>query len=285
MKKTLTVALVALAVNASAQKISNKISFPQGAKLEMITQSNAVVSMDMMGQAMETKINATFTRLFDIEKVNNGAATIEHKMKRVQMNFETPMAGSQTFDSENEADMKGEGGKMAEKALKNKYTITVDPTGKVTAVVADDDNPNKPGADGADAANPLEGMLDGIGLPKVGDATEFRILPEREVSKGESWTDTTGGIKKTYTLVDVSDTDLIISFNGEGKTERKQEANGMEISISQNDKYTGRLVIDRKTGILKQKSENIDSEGLMEMMGQSVPMKTKATRNTTITGM
>src|SRR3712207_393258 len=143
MKQFFLVAALAISVTGFSQKVSNKLAFQKGQKLEMITKVNSVVSMEMMGQSMETKVDATVTRSFDIEDVANGVATIDHKMKRMQMSIEAPMAGAQSFDSDNEADMKGEGGKQMEKALKNKYTMSVDALGNVTAIKADDDNPNK----------------------------------------------------------------------------------------------------------------------------------------------
>ena len=143
MKQFFLVAAVAISVTGFSQKINNKLLFQKGQKLEMVSKVNSVVSMEMMGQSMDTKIDATITRSFDVEDVANGAATIEHKMKRMQMSFESPMAGSQSFDSDKEADMKGDGGKAMEKALKNKYSMTVDAGGKITAVKSDDDNPNK----------------------------------------------------------------------------------------------------------------------------------------------
>jgi hypothetical protein len=279
MKKLFLSATLLLSLSVFSQKISNKLTFAKSGKLEMVAQTNSVISMEMMGQSMDTKVNVTITRLFDIEDVSSQATTIEHKLKRIQMNFEAPMAGSQSFDSDNEADMKGDAGKNMEKAMKNKYTITVDGSGNITNVKADDDNPNKEQeASGDMMANTLSQMVDGLGLPKAGNASEFKILPDHEVSKGESWTDTANNAKTVYTLADVSDTDLTVTYTGEGTTERKQEANGMEIKMSSKDKTSGTITLDRKTGLMKAKTETTDSEGTMEMMGQTVPTKSKITR-------
>lgn len=287
MKQFFLVAAMAISATGFSQKVSNKLSFQKGQKLEMITKVNTLVSMEMMGQAMDTKVEATVTRIFDVADVAAGVATIEHKMKRMQMNIEAPMAGAQTFDSENEADMKGEGGKAMEKALKNKYTMSVDAVGKITAIKADDDNPNK-NATGTQAADMLSGSMGqqaSTVLPKIGDASEFKVLPNREVGKGETWTDTTKGVKATYTIADITPTDVIINFTEEGKTERKQEANGMELKITTKDKTTGKITLDAKTGLLKEKTGVTDSEGTMEIMGQEVPMTTKTTTTTTTKGM
>jgi hypothetical protein len=288
MKQFFLVAAVAISFSAMGQKVSSKLTFQKGQKLEMVSKINSTVSMEMMGQAMDTKVDATITRLFDVADVANGATTIEHKMKRMQMNIEAPMAGAQSFDSDNEKDMKGDGGKAMEKALKNKYSMTVDAGGKITAVKADDDNPNKSGK--ADAGSDMmsgamAGMAAGMELPKIGGVSEFKILPEAGAAKGESWTDTTGGKKASYTITDITDAAILIDFSEEGATERVQEANGMELKISTKDKTTGKITLDKKTGLLKEKTATTSSEGKMEVMGQEVPMTTKTTSSITVNGI
>ena len=288
MKQFFLMAALAISITGFSQKVSNKLSFQKGQKLEMVSKVNSIVSMEMMGQTMDTKIDATITRLFDVEDVANGAATIEHKMKRMQMSFESPMAGgAQSFDSDKEADMKGEAGKAMEKALKNKYAMTLDPSGKITAIKADDDNPNKSEkkvdvAAGDMMSGAMAGMADGMGLPSAGDFSEFKVLPEAGATKGGTWTDTAEGKKAVYTVTDVTDADVIINYTEEGTTSKTQEANGMELKISSKDKTTGKIILDKKSGLLKERTATTDSEGTMEIMGQSVPMTTKVTKVTTV---
>ncbi len=284
MKQLFLVAAIAFATTGFAQKVNNKLTFQKGQKLEMTSKVNALISMEMMGQAMESKIDATVTRLFDVEDVTNNSATLEHKVKRIQMNFEAPMQGAQTFDSDNEKDMKGDGGKTMEKALKNKYSMTVDAGGKITAVKADDNNPNKTPtkADADMMSNALAQFAAGFDLPKTGDTSEFMILPAKELAKGESWTNALGNAKTVYTLADVTDADIIIDYTEEASTSRTQEAMGQEIKMSSKDKTTGKITLDKKTGLLKEKTATTNSEGNMEMAGQTMPMNTKTTKTVTV---
>jgi len=284
MKQLFLVAAIVFAATGFAQKVNNKLTFQKGQKLEMTSKVNTLISMEMMGQAMESKIDATVTRLFDVEDVTNNSATLEHKVKRIQMNFEAPMQGAQTFDSDNEKDMKGDGGKTMEKALKNKYTMTVDAGGKITAVKADDNNPNKTPtkADADMMSNALAQFAAGFDLPKTGDTSEFMILPAKELAKGESWTNALGNAKTVYTLADVTDADIIINYTEEASTSRTQEAMGQEIKMSSKDKTTGKITLDKKTGLLKEKIATTNSEGNMEMAGQTMPMNTKTTKTITV---
>ncbi len=284
MKQLFLVAAIAFATTGFAQKVNNKLTFQKGQKLEMTSKVNTLISMEMMGQAMESKIDATVTRLFDVEDVTNNSATIEHKVRRIQMNFEAPMQGVQTFDSDNEKDMKGDGGKVMEKALKNKYSMTVDAGGKITAVKADDNNPNNtPKKEDADMmSTALAQFAAGFDLPKTGDTSEFMILPPKELAKGESWTDSSKNIKTVYTLADVTDADIIVNYTEEASTSRIQEAMGQEITMNSKDKTTGKIILDKKSGLLKEKTATTNSEGNMEMAGQTMPMNTKTTKTITV---
>jgi len=180
--------------------------------------------------------------------------------------------------------MKGDGGKTMEKALKNKYSMTVDAGGKITAVKADDNNPNKtPTKPDADMmSNALAQFAAGFDLPKTGDTSEFMILPAKELAKGESWTNALGNAKTVYTLADVTDADIIINYTEEASTSRTQEAMGQEIKMSSKDKTTGKIILDKKSGLLKEKTATTNSEGNMEMAGQSMPMNTKTTKTVTV---
>jgi hypothetical protein len=233
---------------------------------------------------MESKLDATITRLFDVEEVTNNSATIGHKVKRIQMNFEAPMQGAQAFDSDNEKDMKSDGGKAMEKALKNKYSMTMDAGGKITAVKANDDNPNKtPKKEDADImSNALAQIATGFDLPKTGDTSEFMILPAKELAKGESWTDSSKNIKTIYTLADVTDADIIVNYTEEASTLRTQEALGQEMTINSKDKTTGKIILDKRSGLLKEKTATTNSEGNMEIAGQTIPMNTKTTKTVTV---
>lgn len=287
MKQLFLLVSIAFATTGFAQKVNNKLTFQKGQKLEMTSKINTVVSMEMMGQAMDTKIDATVTRLFDVEDITKSGTTIEHKVKRIQMNLEAPMQGVQKFDSDNEKDMKGDGGKAMEKALKNKYSMTVDASGKITAVKADDDNPNKaPKKEDADMmSNALAQFAAGFDLPKTGDTSEFMILPAKELAKGETWTDSSKNIKTVYTLGEVTDADIIIVYTEEASISRTQEAMGQEITMTSKDKTMGKIILDKKSGLLKEKTATTNSEGNMEMAGQTMPMTTKTTKTVTVKGI
>ncbi len=277
-------AVVFAALNGQSQKVTNELKFPKGAKIEVVTSINNVA--EVMGEITTT---VTATRTLDVEDVKDGVATIESKVKRLQFTFEG-MGQSQTFDSENEADMKGEGGKMAEKGLKNKYSMKVDAQGKILEVTPDDDNPNgKPEKE--TPADPMSGMMDGVlggmDLPKAGDKIDFAILPNKEIVKGLSWNDTTSTAPElkrsaTFTVSDITEDNIVVSFTEESSGRITRENMGMEIIIDQVEKTTGEILINKRTGLPSQKKSTKTTEGTMEVMGQTMPLASKTVVTETI---
>jgi hypothetical protein len=286
MKKVFLVATIALATTSFAQKVNNTLSFPKGHQLEMVTTVNSTVSQEAMGQSMDTKLNATVIRVFNVQNATASNATLEHKVKKIQMNIESPMGGAQSFDSDSAKDMQSEAGKGVQKTLNSKYTMTVDKSGKVIDVKADTSAKSGDEASEDMVANVLSQIVQGIDAPKVGDKSEFTILPNREVSKGDSWTDSTkNGGMATYTVADINDAEITINFTSNDSLVRKQEAMGQEITITTKDTTTGKIILDRKTGIVKQTNSTTNSDGQMEVMGQTMPMNTKTIRTVVVRGI
>lgn len=286
MKKLILIACIALSANAFAQKVSGKINYPKGKKLEVVTTTKKEASMDVMGQSIESGVDATLTESFDIEDVNANGATIEYKVKRLVFTANS-MGNNQEFDSEKEGDRKGEVGKVLEKGLKNKYTMKVDAHGKVLEVKADDDNPNgKSSEDDAVAAMLSMQLGTNFQLPKAGDATIFAILPAREIAQGDSWTDSTmnNGAKTVtvYKVNSITATDIILDFTQQTTVNTTQTMMGTEATINTEDKGKGQVVLDKSTGLMKQKTETLESSGTIEAQGMSIPISGKTTINVAV---
>ena len=277
MKKIFLTIMLLGAITAQSQKINNNLAFEKGKKLEMtITVSSNVTSMG------NTTIEAVIERSFDVEDLVNGNAVIEHKIKRIRFSMES-MMGAESFDSENEDDRKGEIGKAMEKTLKNKYTMTLDATGKVIDIKKDDDN--KTAAKDLNEemiANILSQVGEGLQTPEVGESSDFKILPDRELTKGEAWTDSTTDRKTTYTVEDITATDIIISFVEEKKVEKKQEMMGNVLTIVSVENSTGTITLDIKSGLLKEKSATTDSTGTIDVMGNTMPVISNTTKKWTV---
>jgi len=279
-----------ITLGVAAQKNDKgKVSFPKGQKLEMTAQTKAVITQEVAGQSMDMNVNSTITRSFDIEDVTNGTAKIEHKVKRLQFSFDV-MGQSQSFDSDKPEDLKTEIGKSLEKSVKNKYTISVNENGTIVNVKADDDNPNKneESTDNDMMGNIMGQFAEGLEVPKTGDVISLKVVDVAQLTKGQSWTDSlSGGESGTvkYTVTNITPSEILIDYVSDGTTKRKQEVGGgMEVDVSMTNKTSGVITLDKKSGLLKQRTLISEGSGNMEAMGQKIPMKSKITATIAVNG-
>jgi hypothetical protein len=285
MKQILFVLLVAISTGASAQKVDAKLHFQKG-KLDVITVVDRTSTFEVMSQSMESIAKSTTHEILDVQNVSGNAIIIEHKLKRLIFSAEQ-MGQNQTFDSEKDEDRKGEMGKMIEKNLKDKYTMTVDNTGKIIAVT--DDQTSK----GKNDKN-LEGMADMIGsqlginltIPKAGAYSMFKILPNKTIALGDAWVDTnsTKGItrKTMYRVNTITNDEIILDVTEETTTAMVQQMMGQNANVNMTDKFKGRITIDKKTGLLKKRTGTSVSEGTVEAQGMTIPMTAKTSITTTV---
>ena len=259
MKRILLAASLIASLTGFSQTISNKLSFKKGQKLEVVTETKKTSTMEMMGQSMETKVTSTVTESFDIENTDAGTTNIEYKVKRFVAEIDG-MQGQQNFDSEKEGDRKGELGKLLEKSLKNKYTMTVDAYGKITTVKADDNNPNSKADAQQEAMIAMITEMVGFNtaVPKEGAASMFKFLPAKEITKGETWADSSvsdGQKKKTfYTVRSITDMDVVLDFTEEIEIDANRQMMGIDTKVKTITKSSGLIMLDRNTGLLKQKN-------------------------------
>jgi hypothetical protein len=288
MKKLLLVLSVFLSVSVMAQNTGNKIKFQKGQKLEVVTETRKNASAELMGQSMETKANSIFTESFDIEDVTENGATIEYKVKRLQVDI-SMMGREDSFDSEKEGDRQGEMGKAVEKGLKNKYTMKVDQFGKILSVKADDDNPNV--AKPSQQEEGVNAMLAQFGIsfsiPKEGDQSIFKILPDKTVATGDVWNNDTNvdGQKRStvYKVNSINDADIIIDLTEDVTINTKQQMMGTEADVTGSEKGTGTITLDKNSGLLKTKTFSSEGKTTMEAQGMSIPTTVKSTVKVLVT--
>ena len=289
MKKTLFIAAMALSVTGFAQKVNGKLSFPKGQKLELTTETKKTATTELMGQTMESTVNSSVTEVFNIEDANANGATIAHNVKRIVFTA-NGMGNSQSFDSEKEADRKGEMGKIMEKALKNNYKITVDPYGAITAVTPGDSAKDSKDAE-AEAMTELVSTQLGLklGTPKQGEVSVFKILPNKEIGQGDTWTDSSSanGQKRTtvYKVNSITANEILLDYTEDININTTQQIMGTEANIQSDDKVVGQITLDKNTGLLKQKTATIDTKATMEAQGMSIPSTGKTTVTTTLKTM
>jgi hypothetical protein len=286
MKKTLFIAAMALSVTGFAQKVNGKLGFSKGQKLELITETKKTATTELMGQTMESTVNSSITEVFNVEDATANGATIAHNVKRIVFSA-NGMGNSQSFDSDKEEDRKGEMGKVMDKALKNNYKMTVDPYGVITAVNVNDTAKGSKNAE-AEAMTELVSTQLGLklGTPKQGEISVFKILPGKEIAQGDTWTDSSSadGQKRTtiYKVNSITANEILLDYTEDININTTQQIMGTDASIKSDDKVVGQITLDKKTGLLKQKTATIDTKATMEAQGMTIPSTGKTTVTTTL---
>jgi hypothetical protein len=88
-----------------------------------------------------------------------------------------------------------------------------------------------------------------------------------------------------YTVIGITDSEILIDYVSDGITKKKQEVGGgVEMDVNLKNKTTGMIALDKKSGLLKRRTVESEGSGTMEVMGQSIPMKSKITGTITVNG-
>jgi hypothetical protein len=117
--------------------------------------------------------------------------------------------------------------------------------------------------------------------PKRNEASFFKVLPDTETGLHESWTETgvdsNSMFKTIYTLSAITDSTVVVDFKGNSSAVTKAELMGMQTSTTMNNAYTGKIIIDKGTGIIREKTITTTSNGSTEAMGGTMPVTSKTT--------
>jgi hypothetical protein len=287
MKKTIVLfASFIIAILAHSQKVNGKLKFGQGQVFEIGLETKTTISQEAMGQAIDFNVDGLASHIYKVTNTTGDNSTLHHDVKKIGFNFEG-MGQKRSFDSNNPKDMEGQFGKPVKELLKKSFDMIIDTSGKVLML-----QPEKMEEVVIDErmkliTGMLKDVMDVVQPPKKGSASFFKILPDTETGKGESWNEasTTEGNKfsKTYTLTDITDSTIVIDFTGTASTVTKAEMMGMETTTTMNDKTTGQIILDKATGIIRQKTITIESTGTTEAMGGTLPVTSKTTINIKVT--
>ena len=262
-----------------AQKVAGKIQFQQGQNVELAMDIKTTISQEAMGQAIDFNVDGTAIHNYRVTNATPDNTTLRHEAKRIKFNFEG-MGQKRPFDSDNEKDLKGPLGKPIEETLKQTFDMVIDPTGKVLMVQPETVKEAEMDERMKLVTSMLKDILDIVQPPKKGAASFFKVLPDNEIAKGDTWNETfenaAGKYNNIYTLNDVTDSTIVVDLNGTSTTSSKMEIMaGMEIITNLNNKTTGKIIIDKATGIVRQKSMKTESNGTTQAMGNETPITSR----------
>jgi len=271
MKKTILFAalfVAAFTTNAQAPKL------PAGTKFKVVTESNNITSMSMMGQDIELSNGSKVYQNFELKSVTGAGYQLATSITRIAGSI-SAMGNEQSYDSE-DASLKSN--RMAAEQLKvlNKqidYTIE---NNKVVNTVSET---------GSEVLKALIAQSNGT----ADQAKYFLTLPAASIKPAYQWSvvdnKPDAASESLFVIAEVTATDISVNVLTNVKLATTLNQNGME--IKQNTQGTIKLkrIYDAKTGLLKSETGTGGLKGTMNVMGQDAPIDAKVTTKSSVVPM
>ena len=269
--------LIALAFFISTGVCAQKIALSKGQEITITT--NGTQDIDMSGMGMQMKNITSSTSLLKVMESNKENITTSYTLTKVNLSMD--MMGQQSsYDSEKPEDKDSEMGKAISEKIDKAINVIINKnTGKAILKKPERDSTEK-----KEDANPLEGLMDSFGsvTEEATVETVFFNIPN-EKKAGESWIDSSSNNKmkeiKTYTLKSIVAGIANVGFFSTMDGSNSMETQGMQMDINLSAKTEGEIIVDTKSSLVKKRSSVMDMTGSIDVMGQSVPITSKAIVN------
>ena len=134
----------------------------------------------------------------------------------------------------------------------------------------------------------MKDVVDVVNPPQKGKGSFFRVIPEKDggVAVGDAWTESgetlTEKFENAYAISAITDSTIVVDFASTSTTVTKAEMMGSETTTTMNNKSTGKIILDRATGIMKEKTINTESNGNTEASFGTLPVTSKTTTIITV---
>ena len=281
MKRISIIALIAI-VSPSigfAQKVSGKPVFQQGQIFNIAMDVKTKVSQEAGGNAIDFDLTGTAAHSYKVTNTTADNSTLHHDVKRVSFKFDG--MGKYSFDSDNKKDMDGMFGASAKDILSKNFDMIIDPAGKALLIKPEKIELAKADDRLAIVFTMLKDVTNVVYPPKKGDPSFFKVLPDTAIGINDSWSeageDANGIFKTVYTLSSITDSTIIVSLKGNSASVTKAEMMGMQTTTSLKNSYTGNIILDKLTGVIREKTITTESTGSTEAMGGNLPVTSKTT--------
>lgn len=263
-----------------AQKVTGRLKFEQGQLLEISMETKITIAQQAMGQAIDFTIDATANHSYKVTNSTEDNSTLNHGVQRITFSFDG-MGQKRNFDSNNQKDLDGPFGKPVKDLLTKKYDMIIDSTGKVLMAMPEKIELAEGDSRMAIITNMLGSVMDVAQPPQKGKSSFFKVLPDSEAGKGDSWTlsyEVPGGkADAAYAITDINDSTIIVNFAENSSTLTKAEMMGSEVTTTMKNQSTGTILLDRLTGIIRKKTINTESTGTTESSFGNLPVTSKTT--------
>lgn len=273
--------VISFAYTASSQKLSNRFSLGAGQKFAVTINSNTTTEM-MMGESTSSSL---VTELYIVSAKTDSTYTFEQTLERMRVEISI-MGQEKVIDTDKPEDLDDMLAQPMKDLKSTRNEITINHQGTIQDLK--EQNKKKKEDDASDMMGMFFQQLNmANSKPMPGGSIFFKVLPDYEVSVGDSWTDSTtageNSFKTVYILKEIKDNEAIVNYQGSGTINTKQDMMGMSIEVKGTSTTAGTITLDRATGMLKQKTITSIIDTSSEVAGQSFDSNTKTTSVMTVT--
>jgi len=253
-----------------------KISLQPGTRFKVEHAMNSSSSMEMMGQAMDIKADMSLYSSVQVAAKNADAYKLVTTITRMVTSADM-MGQSMNYDSDKPGDNDSDLGKMLKDKINQPAEADLREDGRITMAKKD--------SAASGGLNPLTSMMGGAEDETNGLGDVFLLIPV-DAKSGDSWSDSliSSGAKtyRTYTVKSLNGEDAVITISGTQVINRTVENQGMEVTVDLNNKLSGEATVHTATGLIRQRNLTVEGSGNTGVMGQSIPMTTKVTTQSTV---
>ncbi len=280
MKKNIIFSVLFLltTIITSSQSISGILKFEQGQIFNIDMTTNSTISQKSSRMDIEFTVDANANHSYTITNTTEDNSTLRHEMKRVNFAF-NGMGQKQKFDSDIEKDMKGSFGKPVKDMLDKKYDMIINPSGIVKMAFPEKIVISEGDSRMAIITNMLKGVTDIVQPPQKNKGSFFNVLPDTAVEIGNKWKTNikeNGGRSETeYTLSAITDSTVIIDFIENSNSVTNAEMMGNPTTTTLKNKTTGKIILNRATNIIQEKTMTTESTGSTESSFGDLPVTSK----------
>jgi Family of unknown function (DUF6263) len=268
-----------------SQPVSGKLKLEQGQTLDITMVVKTSVVQQAGDQSIDFNVDATGNHSYKVTNSTEDNSTLHHQLQRIRFSFEG-MGPKRSFDSGEEKDMNGPFGKTMKEMLEKTYDIIIDSNGKTLMALPENIQFGEMDNQMAIITSLLKDVMESVQPPKKGKGSFFKVLSDSAKGKGDTWTESwdneNGKFNAAYALSDITDSTIVIDFAASSVTITKAVMMGTETTTTMNNKSTGKIILDKMTGIIREKTMNTNSNGTTESAFGNLPVTSKTTTIITV---
>jgi hypothetical protein len=268
MKILKTFSLFVFLIFISKYTTSQPVEGPKTQNVLLITSRSFTMTQNMMGQELTITSSSKVDYEIQLTKPSMDETHASAKIKHLVLSGET-MGRKMSFDSDKKEDVSGEAGSLFSNILSK--TIEIDVPSKIVLSKGEEkkatpEDEMLASLMGGNLQSELPGeFLLFTKIKSVGDTLTVRnnenSQDEKKVTK--------------YLVTNITGDYAKLTFTGNETSKRKQSMQGMDIVVTGETKFTGDVLLNINTGIIKEKNTEIEGTGNSEVMNQSIPFTLK----------